>query len=77
MKNVSLGKANLLVIAAFMVPVAVAEPALPAGLGGAPSLPVGLGGAPALPAGLGAPAGDASPVAPAQDRWLPESLAGF
>ena len=53
MKTVFPGKASPLVIAALMASMAVAEPPLPAGLGGAPALPAGLGGAPALPAGLG------------------------
>ena len=87
MKTVLPGKVPPLVIAALMASVAVAEPPLPVGLGGAPAQPADLGGAPALPAGLGgapaqpaepgAPLGDSSPAASAPDRGLPKSLAGF
>ena len=87
MKTFDPGKAYPLAVVALMASWAVAEPALPeglggapalpAGLGGAPALPAGLGGAPALPVGLGAPAAEPAAAKSAPNRVLPESLAGF
>lgn len=83
MKKVVPRKASFFITVALTASLAIAEPVLPAGLGGTaatPALPAGLSStssSPALPAGLGADQNEVNSVANGSTRLLPDSVNGF